>query len=57
MAPAPATSDAGAKIDILRASHKSSDYKNREFVDMMRRNLAQSLHDAWLFDFLLCSEI
>jgi hypothetical protein len=21
---------------------------------MMRQNLAQSLHDAWLFDFLLC---
>jgi hypothetical protein len=30
---------------------------NREFVDMMSRNLAQSLyslHDAWILDFLLC---
>jgi hypothetical protein len=24
---------------------------------MMSRNLAQSLHDAWLFDFLLCFKI
>jgi hypothetical protein len=24
---------------------------------MMRRNLAQSVHDAWLFDFWLCFKI
>jgi hypothetical protein len=29
----------------------------REFVNMMRRNLAQSLHDAGRFDFLLCFKI
>jgi hypothetical protein len=27
---------------------------NREFVDMMRRNLALSLHDAWFFFTFCC---